>query len=70
MKRTALLAVIALVSTLAFAQSSFTDNRDGKVYKTIEVSRSIWFAENLSFKTTTGSWAYNDNEENTRTSHF
>lgn len=41
---------------------SFTDNRDGKVYRTITVGNQTWFAENLAFKTNEGCWApYGEN---------
>jgi len=43
---------------------TFTDNRDGKTYKWIKIGAQTWMAENLAFKTATGSWAYNDNENN------
>ena len=52
--RKALLIVSVAVFGLSFgggkqAVSTFTDKRDGKVYRIVQIGRQVWFAENLNF---------------------
>jgi uncharacterized protein (TIGR02145 family) len=46
------------------AHGPFTDARDGKTYRTAQICKYVWMAENLNHQTSSGSKCYDDDTAN------
>jgi uncharacterized protein (TIGR02145 family) len=59
MRKTLMMCVVAVIAVTAFdgGDSTFTDKRDGKVYRIVKAGGRTWFAENLNY-TAEGSVCY------------
>ena len=59
-----LFLIICHQETRSQQTSTMFDKRDSSIYKTVTIGTQTWMAENLNFKTASGSWCYDNDRKN------
>jgi len=56
--------IFLIVLAKLSGQGSFTDKRDGNVYRTVTIAGATWMSENLRYKARTGAFYFNNDSNN------